>query len=66
MNLAVCNTNTSHHTTHDLKHFLKAENSEDSLASLCEEFCISFHIPWTGRVATVRVRDTVGSIKTAP
>ena len=24
--------------------FLKAENSEDSLASLCEEFSISFHV----------------------
>ena len=26
------------------KHFLKAENSEDSLASSCEEFFISFHV----------------------
>ena len=26
------------------KHFLKAENSEDSLASSCEEFCIGFHV----------------------
>ena len=28
----------------NFKHFLKAENSEDSLASLCEEFCIGFHV----------------------
>ena len=28
----------------NLKHFLKAENSEDRLASSCEEFCISFHV----------------------
>ena len=28
----------------NFKHFLKAENSEDSLASSCEEFCISFHV----------------------
>ena len=28
----------------NFKHFLKEENSEDSLASLCEEFCISFHV----------------------
>ena len=26
------------------KHFLKAEKSEDSLASSCEEFCISFSV----------------------
>ena len=26
------------------KYFLKSENSEDSLASSCEEFCISFHV----------------------
>ena len=25
----------------NFKHFLKAENSEDSLASSCEEFCIT-------------------------
>ena len=30
------------------KHFLKAENSEDSLASSCEEFCIGFHVTQTG------------------
>ena len=28
----------------DFKHFLKAENSEDSLTSLCKEFCIGFHV----------------------
>ena len=28
----------------NFKHFLKAENSEDSLASSCEEFCIGFHV----------------------
>ena len=28
----------------NFKHFLNAENSEDSLASLCEEFCISFRV----------------------
>ena len=28
----------------NFKHFLKAENSEDSLASSCEEFCISFPV----------------------
>ena len=28
----------------NFKHFLKAENSEDSLASSCEEFCISFRV----------------------
>ena len=28
----------------NLKHFLKAENSEDSLASSCEEFYIGFHV----------------------
>ena len=28
----------------NFKLFLKAENSEDSLASSCEEFCISFHV----------------------
>ena len=28
----------------NFKHLLKAENSEDSLASSCEEFCISFHV----------------------
>ena len=27
----------------NLKHFLKAENSEASLTSSCEEFCIGFH-----------------------
>ena len=26
----------------NFKHFLKAENSEDSLASSCEEFCMGF------------------------
>ena len=28
----------------NFKHFLKAENSADSLASSCEEFCIGFHV----------------------
>ena len=28
----------------NFKHYLKAENIEDSLASLCEEFCIGFHV----------------------
>ena len=28
----------------NFKHFLKAENSENSLASSCEEFCIGFHV----------------------
>ena len=28
----------------NFKHFLKAENSEDSLASSCEEFCVDFHV----------------------
>ena len=28
----------------NFKHFPKAENSEDSLASSCEEFCISFSV----------------------
>ena len=28
----------------NFKHFLKAENSEDSSASWCEEFCISFPV----------------------
>ena len=28
----------------NFKHFLQAEYSEDSLASSCEEFCISFHV----------------------
>ena len=28
----------------NFKHFLKVENSEDSLAILCEEFCIGFHV----------------------
>ena len=28
----------------NFKHFLKAENSEDSLASSCEEFCIRFRV----------------------
>ena len=28
----------------NFKHFLKAENSEDSLASSCEELCISFPV----------------------
>ena len=28
----------------NFKHFLKAENSEGSLASSCEEFCISFRV----------------------
>ena len=28
----------------NFKHFLKVKNSEDSLASSCEEFCISFHV----------------------
>ena len=28
----------------NFKHFLKAENGEDSLASSCEEFCIGFHV----------------------
>ena len=28
----------------NFKHFLKAENSEDSLVSSCEEFCISFRV----------------------
>ena len=28
----------------NFKHFLKAENSEDDLASSCEEFWISFHV----------------------
>ena len=28
----------------NFKNFLKAENSEDSLASSCEEFCIDFHV----------------------
>ena len=32
----------------NFKHFLKAENSEDSLASSCEEFCISFRVPGGG------------------
>ena len=29
---------------YNFKHFLKAENSEDSLASSCEELCISFRV----------------------
>ena len=29
---------------YNFKHFLKAENSEGSLASSCEEFCISFRV----------------------
>ena len=28
----------------NFKHFLKAENSEDSLASSCEEIWIGFHV----------------------
>ena len=32
----------------NFKHILKAENSEDSLASSCEEFCISFHVTQYG------------------
>ena len=33
------------YTSHPyFKHFLKAENSEDSLAISCEEFCIGFHV----------------------
>ena len=28
----------------NFKRFLKAENSEDSLASSCEEFCITFRV----------------------
>ena len=28
----------------NFKHFLKAENSKDSLASSCEEVCISFPV----------------------
>ena len=28
----------------NFKHFLKSENSEDSLASSCEEFCVDFHV----------------------
>ena len=28
----------------NFKHFPKVENSEDSLASLCEEFWIGFHV----------------------
>ena len=28
----------------NFKHFLQALNSEDSLASSCEAFCISFHV----------------------
>ena len=28
----------------NFKHFLNTENSEDSLASSCEEFCISFRV----------------------
>ena len=31
----------------NFKHFLKAENSENSLASSCEEFCISFPVTQT-------------------
>ena len=28
----------------NFKHFVKAENSESSLASSCEEFCTGFHV----------------------
>ena len=39
----------------NFKHFLKAENNEDSLASSCEEFCISFRV-------TTYTRNTPGLI----
>ena len=37
----------------NFKHFLKAENSEDSLASSGEEFCIGFHV--TGVITNIPV-----------
>ena len=51
----------------NFKHFLKAENSEDSLASSCEEFCISFHVTQyeTGlllELGNEYARNTPGSI----
>ena len=43
----------------NFQHFLKAENSKDSLASLCDEFCILFHVTQYETGLLLEITETV-------